>query len=157
IKTATGGQVTLNADQVKEVKKQSPAEIQYEKIRSNYPDTVEGQWKLAEWCRENRLPKQRKAHAERVIQLDANHAPARHALGYSQIQGRWVTQAGLMKENGYVRYKGKWVLPQEVAILEQRDKEDKAQKDWGIKLKHWQAWFGTNKESQAVTNINSIN
>ena len=102
------------------------AEIKYDQTRDNYADTVEGQWKLAEWCRENRLPKQRKTHLERVVELDPEHAAARHALGYSHIQGRWVTQAKLMTENGYVRYKGAWVLPQEIEILEEKGKEKQA-------------------------------
>ncbi len=59
IKTASGGEITLDAAQVKEVKRQTAAELKYEQIRGKAPDTVDGQWKLAEWCRESRLPKQR--------------------------------------------------------------------------------------------------
>jgi hypothetical protein len=156
IKTTSGGQVTLDAAQVKEVKRQTPAEVQYDRVRADYPDSVEGQWKLAEWCRQNRLPKQRKVHLERIIELDGNHADARHALGYSQIQGRWVTQDALMKENGYVRYAGKWMLPQEVEILEHDRKETLAQKEWGAKLKRWHGWLDTDKSQQAETNIKAI-
>lgn len=156
IKTATGGRVTLAAEQVKEVKRQSAAEVKYDQVRANYPDTVDGQWKLAEWCRENRLSKQRKTHLERIIELEPNHAEARHALGYSQIQGRWTTQDELMKENGYVRYAGKWMLPQEVEILEQQRKETLAQKDWGTKLKRWSTWLNTEKAAQAEENIKAI-
>src|SRR5689334_18635192 len=48
VKTSSGGQVTLAADQVAEVKHQSPAEMKYDRVRPEYPMTVEGQWKLAE-------------------------------------------------------------------------------------------------------------
>ncbi len=156
IKTASGGRVTLEAAQVKEVKRQSSAETRYDQLRAKVPDTVEGQWKLAEWCRENRLSKHRKTHLERIIELDPNHADARHALGYSQVQGRWTTQDELMKENGYVRYAGKWMLPQEVEILEQTRKEALAQKDWGAKLKRWSGWLNTDKAAQAEENIKAI-
>ena len=159
IKTASGGQVTLDADQVQEIKRQSPAEVKYDQVRADYPETLEGQWKLAEWCRENRLPKQRKVHLERVLDIDPQHAPARHALGYSQIQGRWVTQEQLMTENGYVRSKlapGKWVLPQEKELLEQHSKETKAQLDWAAKLRRWHAWLDTDKAAQAEANIRAI-
>ncbi len=156
IKLPGGGQVTLDAEQVKEVKHQSPAEVKYDQIQAKYPDTVEGQWKLAEWCRENHLSKQRKTHLERVIELDPNHVAARHALGYSQVQGRWVTQAKLMTENGYVRYKGSWVLPQEIELLEQQDKQKKAQLEWSTKLNRWQTWFDTDKAPQAEANIKAI-
>lgn len=156
IKTATGGRVTLQAEQVKEVKRQTAAEMKYDQVRLTYADTIEDQWKLAEWCRENRLSKLRRTHLERIIELDPNHAEARHALGYSQIQGRWTTQDELMKENGYVRYAGKWMLPQEVEILEQQRKETLAQKDWGVKLKRWSGWLNTDKAAQAIENIKAI-
>ena len=157
IKMASGGQVTLDAAQVKEVKRQSPAETKYDQVRASYPDTVEGQWKLAEWCRENRLSRQRKTHLERIVEFDANHEEARHALGYSLIQGRWVTQDARMKENGYVRHAGRWMLPQEIEILEQQRKETLAQKDWGAKLKRWHAWLDTDKAAQAEAQIKAIN
>jgi hypothetical protein len=157
IKTASGGEITLEAAQVKEVKRQTAVELKYEQIRSKAPDTVDGQWKLAEWCRENRLPKQRATHLERVIALDPDHADARHALGYSQINGRWTTQDAQMKESGYVRYGGRWMLPQEIEILETERKENLAQKDWGIKLKRWHAWLNTDKAAQAEANIRAIN
>jgi hypothetical protein len=156
VKTPGGGQITLEARQVAEVKHQNAAELKYDQISATYPDTVEGQWKLAEWCRENHLPKQRKTHLERVVELDPNHANARHALGYSQIQGRWVTQEKLMTENGYIRYKGSWVLPQEIELLEQQGKEKKAQLEWSTKLNRWQTWFDTEKAEQAETNIKAI-
>lgn len=159
VKTASGGQVTLSADQVKEVKKQTPAEMKYDRIRADYPDTIEGQWKLAEWCRENRLTKPRRAHLERIIELDANHADARRGLGYSQIGGRWVTQEQLMLENGYVKSKhapGKWVLPQEEELLERQSKESKAQLEWQARLKRWSAWLDGDKAQVARENIAAI-
>ncbi len=156
IKTASGGSVTLDAEQVKDVRRQSAAEMQYDRIRSGYPDTVEGQWKLAEWCRENRLPTQRKVHLERVIELNPDHAPARHALGYAQMHGRWARKESLMAENGYVRYKGSWVLPQEVEILEAQRKEQLAQAEWTRKLKRWHSWFGTERGEEALAAIKAI-
>jgi hypothetical protein len=156
IKTATGGQVTLDAAQVKKVLRQSPADAKYDQIRNTYPDTIEGQWKLAEWCRENRLSRQRAVHLERILELDPNHAGARHALGYSQINGRWVTQEQKMTENGYVKHNGSWVLPQEIEIIEQQRKEKLAQLEWSAKLKRWNGWLNSNKADQAQANIEAI-
>jgi hypothetical protein len=156
IKTASGGQVTLDVDQVKEVKRQSAADMEYDRIRANYPDTIEGQWKLAEWCRENRLFTQRKVHLERIIALDPDHAAARHALGFGQVHGRWVTHDALMAENGYVRYKGKWMLPQELEIQEQQRKDKLAQSEWSDKLKRWHSWLLTDKAERAEANIKAI-
>ena len=157
IKTSSGGQITLDAAQVKEVKRQTAADQKYDRQRVNYPDTPEGQWKLAEWCRENRMPTQRKTHLERVIALDPEHGQARRALGYVQDNGRWIQQDALMAENGYVRYHGQWVLEQEMEILEQQRKEQLAQKEWAAKLKRWHAWLATDKSELAVQNIRAIN
>ena len=69
IETPAGCRVTLSRSQVKERLRPRPAEIEYEKTRPRYPDTVEGQWALAEWCRENTLLSRRKIHLERIIEL----------------------------------------------------------------------------------------
>ena len=110
----SGGKITLEADRVKEVVAQRPEEAEYEKIRPQYPDTPKGQWDLAKWCEEHQLSAQRKAHLKRVIELDPNHADARHALGYSQIDGQWTTQEESMTKQGYRKYKGRYRTAQEI-------------------------------------------
>ena len=156
VKTPAGGEVTLQADQVKKVAKQSAAEINYDQIRHKATDTVTDQWKLAEWCREHRLLKQRRTHLERIIELDPNHAEVRHGLGYSQVQGQWLTQEALMTQNGYLRYKGAWLLPQEIEIKESERKEKLAQLEWGPKLKRWHRWLDTPKADEAIALIQAI-
>ena len=80
IKTAAGGEVELTKDQVKEVIRQNPRELEYEKIRPKYPDTVEGQWALAQWCLEQKLTEARKRHLQRVVELEPDHKAARAGL-----------------------------------------------------------------------------
>ncbi len=156
IKTAAGGQVTLDKSQVKKVVKETAAELEYLRIRGDYADTAEGQWDLAEWCRKNHLSKFRKTHLERVIELDPNHAPARRGLGYSQVQGQWVTQEQRMTERGFVRYHGTWVMPQEVELREEERKTDLAQKDWFKKLKRWRGWLDGDRAPAAEEEIAAI-
>ena len=84
---------------------------------------------------------------------------ARHALGYSQIGGRWVTQTQVMAESGYIRSKqapGKWILPQEEELLATREKVNRGQLEWNTKLKRWGSWIGTDKSSQAIAGIKAI-
>lgn len=139
IRTPSGGEVTLDNSQVNRIEPHSAAEAEYEKIRPTYPDTVDGQWQLAEWCREHSLSKQRRTHLERIIALDTNHKQARAALDYRFVDGRWVQPDELMKERGYVRYKNTWKLPQEVDLIEARHKEEAAELDWRIKVKRWRS------------------
>lgn len=160
IKTTAGVRITLDRDQVVKVLRQSPGEEEYERIRLQYPDTVAGQWELAEWCRRQELRSVRQKHLQRVVQLDPDHAEARRALGYSRIDGRWLTQAEVMTERGFQLYKGRWRLPQEIELLEQRRKEEAAIREWYGRLNRLREWLGDkrdNRPQQALTQINAIN
>jgi PBS lyase HEAT-like repeat len=141
IQTADGATVTIDRSQIKQVVSQTPAELEYQIIKPTYPDTAEGQTKLADWCRDNNLPRARQSALERVVELDPENRLARMALGYAQIDGRWVQPDQYKQEQGYVRYKGNWLLPQEVEIAEKKRKEDLAQKQWYASLKRWRGWM----------------
>lgn len=136
VRTAAG-QITLDKSQIKQIIPQSPAELEYERIRPTYADTVEDQMRLADWCREHSLSKQRQIHLERIVALDPDNQRARALLGYAHVDGRWVRQEDAMKERGFVLYKGQWKLPQEVELLENRRKEELAEKDWYAKIRRW--------------------
>jgi hypothetical protein len=157
VKTPSGGEVTLAASQVKEVVRQSEIEMEYDRVRLRYPDTVEGQWDLAEWCRENKLNRQRTTHLERVIALDSDHVKARHALGYESDGGKWVTRDEKKKAAGYVKYKNEWLLPQEVQLREERGKQGVAQDQWRRNLNSWRRLLETDKRAAALASIQSIN
>ncbi|MHB1033033.1 MAG: HEAT repeat domain-containing protein [Pirellulales bacterium] len=155
IKTASG-QVTLDKSQVQKVVRPTEQQLAYEQIRGKFPDTVDAHWQLAEWCRENRLPNERKAHLERILDLDANHAGARRALGYSQIEGRWVTQEEYMASQGLQRYKGRWRTPQEISELQRKERIDRAEKDWTAKIKLWRGWLDDDRSREARELIRGI-
>lgn len=150
------GRLVVDRTQVTEVVRQRPEEIEYHHLRHEYPDTVEGQWALAEWCRERSLGAQRKTHLERVLALDTDHAAARRALGYSRTPKGWMTQDEVMTDRGYVRYRGRWVLPQEVESLERRRKVNLAEKEWYGRLKTWRDWLEGDRASEAARQIAAI-
>ncbi len=153
VKLAGGGQLTLQKSQVKQVLRASPEQVEYERIRPSYADTVQGQWDLSAWCLERRLSAQRKTHLERIIELDPDHVKARRALGYDQHNGKWMKRDELMRSQGYVRYKGRWVTPQEVELAEKDRKTELAEKDWARKLKRWRGWLGGRKDGEARKGI----
>jgi hypothetical protein len=157
IQTPGGGRLTLDRSQVKNVLYTRPEESEYERTRPSYPDTVEGQWALAEWCRTQRLTAQRQAHLKRVIELDSNHVEARQALGYSQIDGKWMTQEDVMIARGYRRYKGRWRTSQEIELLESNRKIELAEKEWAQKLKRWRDWLDGDRAPLARESILAIN
>ena len=156
IKTATGGRITLSRSQVKEQLRRRPAEVEYEKIRPRYPDTVEGQWALAEWCREHTLLSERKIHLERILELDSDHDKARRALGYFPRDGEWKTHSQIMEEQGLVLYKGEYRTAQEIEILEERQIGKRERGEWKQKLSRWRNWLGGKRSRLAYEHIQSI-
>lgn len=141
VRTLFGATITLEKQCVERCYREPPRQAEYERIRPTFPDTPEGQYALAEWCRDNFLSAARKKHLERVIELDPNHEAARRALGYTwrKEEQRWVTQEQIMEERGYVRYgpEGRWMLPQAVELEEQRRKTELAEIQWIRDLGRW--------------------
>jgi len=137
--TASGLKASLQVTQVREVLRASADRGQYAQRAATAPDTPEGQWQLAEWCRQQSLFDERRAHLQRVIELDPNHNYARRALGFAFLDGQWITQADFRRQEGYELYKGKWRTPQEIEILEEQARLDQAHKDWLKKLRRYRA------------------
>jgi len=156
VRTPQGAEVTLTPDQVEDVIHRRPEEVQYESIRHGYPDTIEGQWELAEWCRQRHLLAARETHLRRIIELDPNHELARRALGYSRVGDRWMTQEERMLAEGYRRYKGRWRTSQEIELMERDQEKERAEGEWKQKLAMWRDWLGTDRHRLATENIEKI-
>lgn len=151
-----GATLTLRADQVQQLLRPRPEEAEYQRIRPNYPDTVEAQWALAEWCLENRLLDERRRHLERVIELEPDHPEARRALGYSRFDGEWMTQEEVMADRGYLRYQGRWRTRQEIELLERDRETEVAQKEWYVKINRWRDWLATERANEARQSLLAI-
>ncbi len=85
---------------------------------------------LARWCSANHLSGQNRYHLQRAVELDPEHAYARAALGYVKDQNQWVKHSELQRSRGMVQVKGKWQLPEAVAIRQSEDDSDLAAKLW---------------------------
>lgn len=156
IELENGSRLTLDAAQVEKIERPKAAVLEYEKIRADYPDTVAGQWSLAEWCREKKLLTQRETHLKRILELDPDHADARKALGYTKIDGKWQRRDDLMKERGYVYSKGKWMLPQEIEQQAEKAKQEATSVEWAQKIARWRKWLGTKKDDEAKEELRKI-
>ncbi|MDA1050734.1 MAG: polymorphic toxin-type HINT domain-containing protein [Planctomycetota bacterium] len=71
----------------------------YRKLRDELGDTVEDHLRLADWCRDRRMPDQGRAHLTRVLDLDPNHADARQRLGFRLSNGQWTQVAEVQRLN----------------------------------------------------------
>ncbi len=156
VKLAGGGEITLDKEQVTEVRRESPAQREYERRRAAAQDTITDHWELAEYCRQNVLLSSREQHLKRVLELDAEHELARRGLGYTRVNGAWRTQDEIMTERGYVRYKGGWRLPQEVELAENRRKAELVELQWFANIKRWRGWLNSDKAPKALELIEQI-
>lgn len=107
------GMVRLDRDQVREVILAKTQEENYEKKRRETDATADGEFELALWCLKQGMSAEYRLHLERVIEIDPNHADARHRLGFTLRGEKWLTDDEIREADGYVRYRGRWVLPQE--------------------------------------------
>lgn len=156
ILTPGGTRITLKRSQVEQVLHQRPAEVEYAKVRHRYPDTVDGQWALAEWCREKGLADQRRTHLERILEIAPDHPKARAALGYTRYGDEWLTREELLTRRGMVRHGGSWRYPQEMELLRQEQARDEAEAEWFKKLRRWRGWLGTERDLDARKEILAI-
>ncbi|RCS52838.1 hypothetical protein DTL42_08375 [Bremerella cremea] len=139
------GTVVLPKEQIRRVESPQISEDAYFDEASKYADTAEDQWKLAQWCSQNGLEHSFLRHAQHVLELDPNFAPARHVLGYQQRGTQWVSQDELQRERGYIRHDGKWMTVQEAALAVAHEKHKQRLVDWSLRLRRWRQQLGKSK------------
>jgi hypothetical protein len=131
------GTITLARNLVAQVKTDGPASAEYRRRAPSAPDTVESQWALAEWCRDNNLGDECKRHAQRVVELSPNHEEARTLLGFQREGERWVTRDDMLSGRGLVRYEGAFRTQQEIELLERARHWKQVENEWREKLARW--------------------
>jgi hypothetical protein len=120
-------------------------------------DTVQGQWELAEWCREQSLSRHRRLHLQRVIELDPDHADARRALKYFFRDGHWVTQQQANTERGLVRYNGQLMTPQKARILKEQEALRELEGVWHRTIQKYVQALQKSRNEKAAGLIREIN
>ena len=158
VRTETGGTVKLVSAQVERVLTVSEDLAWYREALPKVPPTVDGHWAMAEECRQRSLKQQREFHLQEILKLNPEHAEARYALGYSKVDGAWVKTDELMLSRGYIRYRGDWRTPQDVALEQVAQRNDKQVKDWRQKVNSWRTAINKRrgKEQDARDAIRAI-
>lgn len=156
MRTEAGITLKLARSQVAGIHSESPAEAEYRRRAPLVADTVDDQWKLAEWCRVNRLREQRRVHLLRIIDHDPDHAKARHALGYSFVNGQWRLPESWQRSEGYVRYRGRWRTAQEIELMKTREQREKAQRHWLARIKRLRKSLSSDRAAEARQQILAI-
>ncbi len=66
---------------------------------------------------------------KRVMALAPDDPEAREALGYVNVNGKWLTEEEGYRARGYVRYEGEWLTPAEVQAAQASAAKDQARDD----------------------------
>ena len=121
----------------------------YRRLASAARDTVEDQWRIAEWCREVGLKKQRTTHLRRIVELQGDHEGARHGLGYRFWRGEWITPEEFHRRADHVLLRGRWVTPQHQQLHDQREARREGERRWRRKLAQLRKALESKKEFEA--------
>ena len=159
VETLTGATVVVERSQVQFVTPRSLATEEYETRSRSVEDTADAHWELAEWCRQRGLTKQRETHLRRVTELAPDHEKAQSILGRVWHQGRWIDRDELMASQGYVKYKNKYITPQELEVIENTTDELERERSWFQKIRLWHGWLDgqhENRRPHAMTGLNSV-
>jgi hypothetical protein len=160
IRTLSGAMVAVDKDEVESVVRRKIVVEEYESLRRSCPNTVEAQWDLAEWCRQKSLAKERLSHLHAVVSLDPDHVAAHRGLGHiKDRQGRWATHDEVMISRGYIKHKGKYVLPQELELIQQDERVTEAEKGWFKRVRMWHGWLDSDRpdrQADALTQLKAV-
>ena len=113
------GTIGLQMDQVEEIVRGTSPLDEYEARASKLgPQDVDGWRNLALWASTKGLPAQERAAYKRVLALAPDDKEAREALGFVQVDGRWLTEEESYRARGFVKYDGEWMTPAEVHLAQ---------------------------------------
>ena len=157
IRLASGGQIELDARRVKSVERKSAEQLEYEKALSQMRDTIDGHLAMSSLAKQLNLSRQREFHLRQVIRIDPNHERARLLLGYQKTPGGgWATREELLRDDGYVRTKSGWRLPQHLEIEQAEEAAEEKRVTLQKNLRMWRGWLGNKRQGEALENIRSI-
>jgi len=123
------GTVNIPRSEIREIHVEAEAKASYEEERKKTGDNADEQYELALWCLDQKLTKEYRKHLERTIELEPDHEEARRRLGFERRGDKWLTEDEAKSADGYVKYRGRWMLPQERVKAEADRDSDKKKQD----------------------------
>jgi hypothetical protein len=111
------------------VKARGPLDEYHDRAAKLAPNDSAGWLKLAVWASQNGLPMNADDAYEKVLASSPDNAEAREALGYTKVNGQWLTEEEGYKAKGYVKYNGEWMTPAQAQIEQNSDAADQARRD----------------------------
>jgi hypothetical protein len=103
---------------------------EYGDRRARTPDTADGHWALSQWCEQQGLHDESRAHLWNVVRLDPRRPGAWKQLGYKRVGDRWESDEQIALEKA------------------ESDAQAKADRIWKPRLETWKGWLA-NKGKKA--------
>jgi hypothetical protein len=124
------GVVGVPTSRVERIVKGRSALDEYDEIAGRLePQDVKGWRILGRWALQQGLSTQSRQAYEKVLAIAPDDAEARQALGFVQLDGRWVTEEESYRARGYVKYEGDWMTPAEVQVAQASAAADQARRE----------------------------
>jgi hypothetical protein len=101
------------------VKERHPLDDYAERASKLGPEDLNGWRKLARWAEAEGLSAQSRQAYKQVLVIAPNDKEANDALGFVQLNGRWVTVEESYLAQGYVKYEGEWMTPAAAQMFQQ--------------------------------------
>ncbi len=121
------GTIGLPVDQVEKIERgTSPLDEFDARAKKLGGEDVDGWRSLGLWAATKGLSAQSRAAYKRVLALAPDDKEAREALGFVQVDGRWLTEEESYRARGYVKYDGEWMTPAEVQLAQADAAKDQA-------------------------------
>lgn len=159
MKLLSGAEIELPAEHISSRQVRPLKFEQYEVRAESLPDTLDAHWKLAEWCREQKLNEQREIHLEIVLAIDPDHRQAHYGLRHTFYRDQWMTREEYDQTriaDGFVKYKGKWVRAEKLESVKSDDAASKAEREWYSKVRVWLNWATGNHPERAADGLNNL-
>lgn len=141
IETLSGAIVIVDRKHLQFIVRRPLMVEEYETRAKLTADTVEAQWKLANWCSENRLAEQHTECLQHIVDLEPENEKARLALGFTKYQGKWMTQDDIKRAQGFVKYHGRYITTQEHALMMKSHAQRELEREWHKKIRLWKSWL----------------
>ena len=121
------GTIGLQMDQVEKIVKGTSPLDEFDARASKLGrEDVNGWRSLGLWAATKGLSAQSRAAYKRVLALAPDDKEAREALGFVQVDGRWLTEEESYRARGFVKYDGEWMSPAEVQLAQSDAARDQA-------------------------------
>jgi hypothetical protein len=129
------GEVVVPKRNVASIEKGPTSLEEYEKKSAAVEDDAKAHFELGQWCEQKGLEEEAKKEYLKALQGDPAYAPAGRALGYENVEGKWLSPDEAKKARGLVEFEGKWMPEKDRdGILAERDaeKQDELRKKYNV-------------------------